>query len=214
MPITVEELKQGLVEHDKGVLKHGAHRPEEREYCALEFVSIMRQDAQMNDTPGHLPDLRPLNDASWSSDEERTEHMLPVLAALWDWETWTQKRRQAFATKLAIETVKQIVSQLPSIGSENRTRCLNVVTLACAACAACAADAADAACAADAARTAAAAYAARAAAAAAYAAGAAAAAAAAARAASAASAADAAADTVLSVSCQIFVDAAQSTEGT
>src|SRR5579859_5355762 len=144
MPITIEELQAGLVKHDKGVLKRGAHKHEDREYCALEFVAVMH-DEPLNDKPGHLPDIRPLNDARWSSDESRTAHMLPVLVALWDWATWTPTRKQQWASRVSIEVVRQIVSQLLGLTETIREECRAVSTVDAAARAARAADAADAA---------------------------------------------------------------------
>lgn len=107
--VTVETLKAGLEKHDKGVLKHGSHDAGSREYCALEFVSIMRCPKgknpyqHMTDDPHEveMPDLRPLNDAievwggfqSKKADTLRTKTLLPVLVVLWDWAKWSQKRQ-------------------------------------------------------------------------------------------------------------------------
>ena len=93
MPITLEALKHGLVVHDDSVLKRGSHKPDSREFCALEFSSIMRKK-DFSDSPGDMPDLRPLNDAPLSSDAIRTEHLLPVMAALWDWRDWSNNKKR------------------------------------------------------------------------------------------------------------------------
>ena len=61
--MTVEELQKGLVLHDKGVLKCGSHQAGSREFCALEFKSIM-SGLTFTDNPTvvGMPDIRPLND--------------------------------------------------------------------------------------------------------------------------------------------------------
>lgn len=115
------ELQRLLSEHDDGILRHGQHE-EGREFCALEFESRVRGRA-WSDAPITLPDLRPLNDARWSSDTARTAALLPVMAALWDWTSWSTERRQAWAERVVIATVNQIISELPSLPDEIRVRC-------------------------------------------------------------------------------------------
>lgn len=96
--MTVARLMAGLKKHDGGVLKTGCHGEGERKFCALEFSSMMRGKG-VDDNPGDLPDFRSLNDADqWRSDKERTRHLLPVMAALWDWRTWSTKRQNRFTT--------------------------------------------------------------------------------------------------------------------
>ena len=105
MPITVEALQRGLIEHDKGVLKAGAHTSDSREFCALEFSSVMRGEC-FSDAPTALPDIRSLNDGPWVSNESRTEHLLPVMCALWDWREWTWARQLSFTERLVVLTVQ------------------------------------------------------------------------------------------------------------
>ena len=126
--MTVEELQAGLKLHDKGVLKHGSHKPIDREFCALEFVSVMHGE-KMHDKPTHIPDLRRLNDAGWSSDKARTDAMLPVLAALWDWSSWGKDKQQAWAEHTAIETVRHIISGLPKLDPKIKQQCLDASDL-------------------------------------------------------------------------------------
>ena len=173
--MTVKELQAALDREDDGVLKCGSHNPG-REFCALEFDAKVR-GREWSDMPITLPDLRPLNDAKWLSDQARTQALLPVMSALWNWAEWSPVRRQAWAARLNRETVRQIVAELPSLPDAVRQMCRGVETqeeahmaaYAAAYAAGAAADAARAAArAADAAR--AAAYAADAARAAAYAA--------------------------------------------
>ncbi len=121
------ELQRLLSEHDDGILRHGAHE-EGREFCALEFESRVRGRA-WSDAPITLPDLRPLNDARWSSDEARTAALLPVMAALWEWTSWSAERRQAWVGRVVIATVNKIIAELPSLPDEIRVQCRAVTDI-------------------------------------------------------------------------------------
>ncbi len=136
--MTIEQLQALLHEHDDGVLRSGAHEAG-REFCALEFEAIVRGRAVYyegldewqgwSDEPVTLPDLRPLNDAPWSSDEARTAALLQVMVALWNWSEWSSARRTAWASRVAINTVREIVSELPSLSDEVRVQCRAAMTL-------------------------------------------------------------------------------------
>jgi hypothetical protein len=187
-----------LEEKCGGVLLDGKHE-EDGEACVLEVASVAR-GVPWTDDPERvgLPDLRALNDAGWSSDVVRTEHLAPVVVALWDWPDWSEERRVAFSTKLAELTIRRVLPlALRAVGLEDEAaRCEAEGSAAVARAAAGAAEAAEAAWAARAA--------ARAAAGAAWAAGAAEAAWAARAAARAA-----AGDAVLIEACRCWVGAAQ-----
>lgn len=111
--MTVAELQAHLDRLDDGILRHGAHSPG-REFCALEFKSQV-DGIDWTDNPNEtgLPDLRPLNDAAWSSDIVRTRALLPVMVALWDWRTWSSVRQQKWLEQIIIETTKQLIAPLP-----------------------------------------------------------------------------------------------------
>ena len=150
--MTVEQLQEGLIKHDKGVLKYGSHKAGDREFCALEFRSVM-QGIHFTDAPNKvgMPDLRRLNDAfgnGHEADQVRTKAMLPVLAALWDWQDWSKPRRTRFAQLLAVMIVNQITADLPKLPKAIKRKCQEAKNCeeACnAAAAAAAAAAADAA---------------------------------------------------------------------
>ena len=127
--MTVEELSAKLVELDKGVLYRGAHQVGTKEFCVLEFRRAVLHQSH-SDTPDDFLDLRALNDAPWSSDTVRTTHLLPVLAALWDWPTWDIKIQRDWATRVALETVRQLVAELPGLPDDMRVRCRNATNLA------------------------------------------------------------------------------------
>jgi len=80
---TPEALKQLLIEHDDGVLKSGGHAVG-RDFCAMEFIAKIAGEP-WTDKPVCVHPLlgaycRGMNDATWPSDEARTETMLPLLA--------------------------------------------------------------------------------------------------------------------------------------
>lgn len=121
--MTIESLREILCSRDGCVLKSGSHEESSGDSCALEVVSVARALA-FTDDPATLdmPDLRPLNDASWDSDKQRTEHLLPVIVEC-DWSAWSEARRLRFVERLTILTVQQIVAELPGPPDEVRTRC-------------------------------------------------------------------------------------------
>ena len=92
-----------------GVLKAGKHC-EDGEACALEAAAIAR-GCNWTDDPARvgLPDLRRINDSRWASDGERTEHIVPVIVALWDWPRWTTARRIAWAKEVALRTIREVL---------------------------------------------------------------------------------------------------------
>ena len=127
--MTVEELQAGLDKYDKGVLKKGAHKAGDREFCVIEFSSIMR-GKPLSDQDDDIPDIRVLNDAFLDDDTNRTKHMLPVLAALWNWKEWSKERKAQFAKYTVIATINRIVAELPNLPETVRLNCKNASTFA------------------------------------------------------------------------------------
>ena len=99
----------------------GVQDPSETKRRIIENFKKLKK--MLGDSPGYLPDLRPLNDALWSSDEARTKALLPVMAALSDWSSWSADRQRRWADRVVIEVVKQIVSELPNLPEEVRSQC-------------------------------------------------------------------------------------------
>src|SRR6267142_5151809 len=120
--MTTAELQQLLDKMDDGILRSGSHKAGGREFCALEFESQVRQRT-WSDAPITLPDLRPINDACWSSNEARTAALLPVMSALWDWSIWPEKKRRKWAETVTIRTVQEIISNLPGLPEAIRKKC-------------------------------------------------------------------------------------------
>ena len=133
MPVTVTELQAALDRLDDGVLKQGAHKPG-REFCALEFKSQVDSRKWTDDPKENgMPDIRPLNDLfPHGADQERTEALLPVMVALWDWDTWSTTRQTQFVQTIAIETVRQIISSLPNLPRAIQEQCLVVGSIGAA----------------------------------------------------------------------------------
>lgn len=90
-----------------GVLKSGEHNPN-GEACVLEARNAYL-GRQWSDRPEDFPDIRPLNDAKWSTDTLRTAHMLAVVAALWAWPEWSIERRIAWCSRIAERTIREIL---------------------------------------------------------------------------------------------------------
>ena len=126
--ITADYLRQRLETIDNGVLKAGSHAADSGDYCALEFRSV-EMGRPFGDTPSDFPDIRPINDGPWSSDLARTNALLPVLAALWDWQEWPEARRQRWAIKVVMDTVRIIIAELSELTLAERNKCRSAVTL-------------------------------------------------------------------------------------
>ena len=112
-----------------GVLRHGKHE-EDGQACALEAVSVAR-GVKWTDAPRlvGMPDLRPINDGRWSSDEARTEALVPVLIALWDWPDWSDARRQAWAERIVLRTVREVLPLAMTRWPEHAAACVAAETL-------------------------------------------------------------------------------------
>ena len=129
--MTTEKLQALLDAMDDGVLKYGAHKAGGRDFCALEFESQVRGRA-WSDAPGTIPDIRPLNDAFGKgavADKARTAALLPLMAVLWDWSTWTTTRKQHFVEHLVITTVQRTIAELSGLPEAIKRQCMAVVTL-------------------------------------------------------------------------------------
>ena len=149
MKLTVEQLQHVLDTYDNGVLSTGTHKPDDGLYCALECVSLAQgirwrddgtEDGILdiptrrkiftdNPTALGMPDIRAINDARWSSDALRTATMLPLISVLSDWSQWSSMRQRRWAEIVSIETVKQIISQLPGLPDSVRLQCKQADTL-------------------------------------------------------------------------------------
>lgn len=123
-----------------GVLSSGGHEdeyetsPDDCPACVLEALNACH-DRPWSDSPevARTFDIRPLNDAPWSSDAVRTEQMIRLVAAVEGSLDWPKELQQRFVERLAIRTVNVIVAELPYISPEVADQCRNATTLQAAA---------------------------------------------------------------------------------
>jgi hypothetical protein len=115
-----------------GRLSAGQHKPGSGEASAMEAASAAR-GIQWTDDPSKvgLPDILPLNDGPWGSDDKRTQALVPVVEKLWDWEYWPEERRVAWARSVAMRTVREVVADcIRAFGAtEAAERCASAGTL-------------------------------------------------------------------------------------
>jgi len=118
--MTIEEMQAILDELGGGVLKPGRHNSPAMGCCLHELASVCL-DIDWTDDPDEIRciDLRPLNDADWSTDELRTEWML-IVYSVWehslDWPPNILARR---AKQVVLDVVRQIISELPDTAQES-----------------------------------------------------------------------------------------------
>jgi hypothetical protein len=129
MKTQLEKLSE-VIGQRGGVLLEGSHGDCSEGLCILEAVNLAKS-GKATDSPieAGMPDLRPLNDAPWSSDAERTKHCLPVALALWDWANWSAERKQAFAERLALATVRETLADMLDSRGLDSTACRAATTL-------------------------------------------------------------------------------------
>ena len=105
--MTTQTFAEFVEQRFGGRLYEGKHAPNGKA-CLHEALNVYQGREWSDDTTGTL-DLRPLNDAPWSSDEARTAAMLPLGPIVIAWPSWSEERRQAFAKYVAEQTIRRIV---------------------------------------------------------------------------------------------------------
>ena len=106
-----------------GIIAGGSHA-ENGEGCTLECYSRML-GLGWTDDPVVLGiwDIRGLNDG-FTDDAERTKWMIPLL---WRYQgsrkEWSRERQQKTIERIVIETVRQIVSELPGLPKDVAKQC-------------------------------------------------------------------------------------------
>lgn len=122
-------LREIVADRFRGRLKNGEHS-ENGSACIMEASSVAR-GIDWTDDPVSigLPDLRPLNDAHWPSEEARARELITVAEALWDWAEWPADRRAAYAERVVLRTVREILPiALEAVGLPSRS-CRTAETL-------------------------------------------------------------------------------------
>ncbi|MGH7432358.1 MAG: hypothetical protein ACREJL_01260 [Candidatus Methylomirabilales bacterium] len=101
-------------------LGSGVHPPNDDLPCANEAASVAR-GIEWTDNPAAvgLPDMRPINDAPWTSPEGRARGLVPLMEALWEWESWSAERRGAWTQAVAQRTIAEVLPiALRAVGLE------------------------------------------------------------------------------------------------
>lgn len=110
------------------VLSADSHASYDMRACAIECAHATVGDA-WSDQPGKWPDVRPINDDVWQSDEDRTEHMTRLMRAYWHWSEWTPERQEAVVARMIVLTVQRIVSLPTRLPKEIAEKCRGATTL-------------------------------------------------------------------------------------
>ena len=111
-----------------GIILNGKHKAD-GQACILEARnSYLGNDWSDSPTSSNRPDIRPLNDARWSTNALRTEHMLRLDEALEPWETWSAKERRAYIGRVVIATVRELIADLPGLPDKVRDQCRAAAT--------------------------------------------------------------------------------------
>ena len=140
MKVTLAQLQHTLDTLDNGVLSYGMHEEGDGLFCALECLSKTRSKSEpVTDSPSaervNTVDIRSLNDMfgmGLEADRLRTIHVLPIVAELSDWSVWSRKRQKRFIEHVIVETVKQIIAELPGLPKDIQNQCRAVNNLAAA----------------------------------------------------------------------------------
>ena len=125
--MTMHLFEQIVRERFGGRLAWGAHEADSVA-CALEAAHAAMGDP-WSDRPDRWPDIRPLNDGPWSSDTARTEALVPLLIAYWDWAEWSVARRQRVMDCLVRLTVQQLIAELPGLPAPVVAQCRAAATV-------------------------------------------------------------------------------------
>lgn len=108
----VHPFDKTLYQQLGGVIQAGEHDDHEDAACALEAASIARGRG-LSDMPGDagLPTLWPISDGLciWPDDQTRTEHVVPLVKALWGWPQWSEEQQGAWKRRVIQRTIQEIL---------------------------------------------------------------------------------------------------------
>lgn len=107
---TVASLEEVIRVRFGGRLSLGRHDAYQGCACILEAVSVC-EGVPWTDDPRTLdrPDVRRINDARWSSDEQRTAGMLRLAPLLAAWPGWAVEKRISFAQRVTMRTITDLL---------------------------------------------------------------------------------------------------------
>lgn len=90
-----------------GRLSYGSHAPGGAA-CAMEARNAALGREWSDDVEDFI-NVIPLNDAPWGSDAVRTEALVPVMLAYWDWPSWTLERQTEVTRRIALLTIQRVL---------------------------------------------------------------------------------------------------------
>ena len=95
-----------------GIIQAGKHDDHEGAACVLEAASMARGRG-LSDKPGDagLPTLWPLSDGLciWPDDQTRTQHIVPLVKALWGCPQWSEEQQGAWKQRVIQRTIQEIL---------------------------------------------------------------------------------------------------------
>ena len=95
-----------------GIIQAGEHEDHEGAACALEAASVARGHGLSDDSgDAGLPTLWPISDGLciWPDDQTRTEHVVPLVKALWGWPQWSEEQQGAWKRRVIQRTIQEIL---------------------------------------------------------------------------------------------------------
>jgi hypothetical protein len=112
---TASSLRDAIATHGGGFLSKGDNPAGSGKCCILEAHSVCIGIPWTDDPiENGTWDIRPLNDIDVPGDI-RTEHMVRVMEAYEGATDWPPARQAEVAGRIALETVRKIVSELPGL---------------------------------------------------------------------------------------------------
>lgn len=126
--VPFSEFETVLQERFGGVLRRGIHAEGSGDASVIECANaaVGRPWAESADI---WPDLTPLNDALWSRDTLRTAQMVRLMNAYWEWSVWPDRRRRDVTTRIVIDTIRRVVSEVPWLYAMCAQDCREATTL-------------------------------------------------------------------------------------
>lgn len=121
-------FEKTLRERFGGKLGRLSHKENLGEACVIECANASIGNP-WSDFPGKWPDVRVLNDAAWTSEDERALHMSRLMRAYWDWSEWADERLSIVVDTIITLTVRQLIADIPGLSPTVVQDCRSVTNL-------------------------------------------------------------------------------------